>query len=107
LLSTKLFYIIIKLVERCMRTEEAVQRFWEASLLWKGREPTGKETTVEELFRTLSPIEEHVSPLYHVSSQAASLSREIVKMKRSRPGKRKRGNVVPIPMRSTQKRAVA
>jgi hypothetical protein len=89
-----------------MRTEEAVRAFWQASLLWKGREPTGQETTVEELFRVLSPIEEHVSPLYHVSSQAAALSREIVKMKRSRPGKRKKGNVVEFRQRHViQKKA--
>lgn len=85
-----------------MKTEEAVQTFWESSLIWKGR--SEQATTVGKLFATLEPLTSHFSPLGHVQRQAQILSDEVVKMKRKRPGKQKR-NVVAFPIPVVQKKA--
>lgn len=86
-----------------MRTEDAVQSFWNASLTWRGKTEEATEKTVHDLFRQLEPLEIHRSlPL---ARQSQELSNMIVKMKRMRcPKPRKKlHNLVQLPTRMLQK----
>lgn len=102
LLNFILFYTILENeCERCqVKTETAVQSYWNASLTWRGK--SERVATVEELFGELRPLEIHRSlPLQR---QATELSDMIVKFKRARcPKPRKKlHNLVALPIRRRQ-----
>lgn len=88
-----------------MQTETAAQRYWEASLAWRGKTETTH--TFESLCHLIAPCEIHRSlPL---ARQASELSDMMVKMKRARCNKprKKLQNLVTLPTRSDQKTKAA
>lgn len=90
-----------------MRTEEAVQTYWNVSLTWEGRAEAPLRLTYESAQQALHPL--YVNALHSsikLQSQAEALSNRLVKSPRktARP-KRMPQNVVQLPIRA--KKAVA
>ena len=92
-----------------MDTEAAVQRFWNASLAWRGKDE-GPPQTVQSLFRLLDPLYDPVLHKSHkLSRQASELGEMIVKWKKARCRKPRKPpqNLVHLPVARKQQQTKA